>query len=331
MSRDFLPLDSPGAADFSVARVQSLRKQAQRLDESSSSVESKDAEIQKAASGFESIFVHMLMKSMKTAMLNQDKESEGAMSFGGAALDGFVDLQFAEYATKQGGLGLAEQIYTQMGGSGRMPLRTQMQNAISQTQSAAPVQSVQNDTNEDNSDMIKQMANFATNSYQKHIDAASASSRSSGNSFLDRVIERIRPFESDIRRASQQNNVPSALVKAVIAAESAGQPNAISPAGAKGLMQLMDGTAGDLGVKNSLDPSANIAGGTQYLGEMLSRFDGDQSKALAAYNAGPGNVEKYKGIPPFPETKAYITNVQRYSELFAILENTAISHRGFPL
>ena len=340
MSSDFLPINTPGSADFAMPRVESLRRQAEQLQTDGLPDEARNAEMRKAAEGFESIFVHMLMKSMKTAMLEQDENNEGAMSFGGAALDGYVDLQFAEYATDQGGFGLAEQIYAQMSGGGRIPLRTQTQLPISQRQPVAP--SADGTSNEQN-DMIKDVAAMANSALQM-VEATKRTGSTGGNSFLDRVIDRIRPYESQIRQAAAEHSVPASLVKAVIAAESAGQANAVSPAGAKGLMQLMDGTASDMGVDNSMDPSSNIKGGTRYLGKMLARFDGDLTKALAAYNAGPGNVDKYKGVPPFAETRAYVSNVQRYHEMFAILENTAISGslfqnggtatldpRGFPL
>jgi len=107
------------------------------------------------------------------------------------------------------------------------------------------------------------------------------------------------------------------LVFAVIRVESAGNPYAVSPAGARGLMQLMPGTAREMGVNDIFDPAENIAGGTQYLSKMLDLFDGNLTMALAGYNAGPGNVRKYGGVPPFRETQDYVRHVQRLQRYYA--------------
>ena len=88
--------------------------------------------------------------------------------------------------------------------------------------------------------------------------------------------------------------------------------NALSKANAKGLMQLIDSTATDMGVKNVWNPAQNIEGGTKYISKMLKKYDGDVELSLAAYNAGPGNVDKYNGIPPFDETQKYVKRVLGY-------------------
>jgi soluble lytic murein transglycosylase-like protein len=116
-------------------------------------------------------------------------------------------------------------------------------------------------------------------------------------------------FDDLIRAAAAREGVDPTLVKAVVQAESGFDPRAVSGAGAKGLMQLMDGTARSLGVTNSLDPVQNVVGGTKYLKQLISRYGGDVSRALAAYNAGPGAVDAYGGVPPYAETRNYVQRV----------------------
>lgn len=126
-----------------------------------------------------------------------------------------------------------------------------------------------------------------------------------------------KPFQTEIQNAAAEFGVDPALVRAVIHAESAFNEKALSPVGAQGLMQLMPATAAELGVNNALTAADNIRGGVNYLAQMLERFNGDIRLATAAYNAGPGAVSRYQGVPPYAETKAYVHRVGILHERYA--------------
>ena len=285
-----------------------------------------------AARGFEAMFINMMMKEMKSGMLKDDKQS--GMSFGSDTLMGYTDMLFSEeMANSGGGIGIAKMIYEQLTGD-KLRFKT---NSVSnegllgsaRNEGGRSLRGIE--VSEHSSPPDKGDLGGLRNSYV-HLPSEeipqtpfikgalrggdlmnqiSTFDEGKGN-FLDNVSSRLSKHSSVISDSAKQNGIPESLIKAVITAESAGKENASSHAGAKGLMQLMDATAEELGVKNSFDPVQNIDGGSRYLKMMLDRYSGDLDKALAAYNAGPGNVDKYGGVPPFDETQQYIRKIKKY-------------------
>ncbi|WP_209860407.1 lytic transglycosylase domain-containing protein [Paenibacillus shirakamiensis] len=160
---------------------------------------------------------------------------------------------------------------------------------------------------------------------QAKVNAASAISESSSNPHITNTTNNhavsATAYDNYIKQASTTYGVPESLIKAVIDTESSFDPNSLSSAGAKGLMQLMDGTAQGLGVSNSFDPAQNIDGGTKYIAYQLKRYNGNISTAMAAYNAGPGTLQKLgitndqqllDKLSLLPkETQKYITKIAR--------------------
>ena len=137
-------------------------------------------------------------------------------------------------------------------------------------------------------------------------------------------------FDQMIRQAAQQHGVSEGLIKAVMHTESGFNINARSPVGAQGLMQLMPATARRFNVNNAYDPQQNIFGGARYLSWLLKRFNGNTQLAIAAYNAGEGNIDKYGGIPPFRETQDYVRRVtSRFQNLYSSgLSSTSSSNNA---
>jgi soluble lytic murein transglycosylase-like protein len=126
----------------------------------------------------------------------------------------------------------------------------------------------------------------------------------------EKVPLNTRAFRTEIQSASRYSAVDESLIRAIIHAESAYQPDAQSPKGAQGLMQLMPATQVELDVSDPFDPQDNIQGGARYLSQLLAQFNGDYELAAAAYNAGPNAVSKYGGIPPYDETLEYVRRVK---------------------
>ena len=134
----------------------------------------------------------------------------------------------------------------------------------------------------------------------------------------EKVALNTQAYRTEIQQAARANGLDTALIRAIIHAESAYQSDAVSPKGAQGLMQLMPQTARSLQVSDPFNPANNIEGGAKHLADLLQQFDGDISLVAAAYNAGAGAVQKYGGIPPYDETREYVRRVnilnRRYNE-----------------
>jgi Rod binding domain-containing protein len=276
-------------------------KGAQNLGSTQEYSPEEKKKIEQTSRSFESMFVNMMMKQMKEAQLDEEEgKAEGEMNFGADSLKQYGDMLFGDYISKSGqGIGIGEMIYKTITGESSFPTITNKIKSI-QDYTTSPINSATTDNKE-----VKAVNNF--------VEKASA------NNINAKAIERISNYDSIISKASEKFGVSADLIKSIITAESAGRNDARSGAGAKGLMQLMDGTAKDLGVNNVFDPAQNIMGGTKYISSMLDKYDNNLDKALAAYNAGPGNVDKYNGVPPFSETQNYVRRVKSYLNQYSKL------------
>ena len=157
------------------------------------------------------------------------------------------------------------------------------------------------------------------NSYksQKNRPAANNPCKGLSSAGIDAKGQRLN---EKFAEASRLSGVPATLLKAVARAESCFEPIAVSRAGAKGLMQLMPHTARSLNVSNSFDIDQNLQGGARYLASMLARYSNNLDMALAAYNAGPSNVDRHKGIPPYKETRSYISSVRAFQDRYTVMQ-----------
>ena len=243
-------------------------------------------QIKKVAKEFESIFTSIMLRSMrKTVGENPLIPS----SFGEEVYTDMLDSEYSKMIANNASLGLSDLI----------------------------VRELERQENGDNP--LKALHSLKDNSSPWAADPrfqAQLRIQPSSENPAD-IAARIDKWQEFIDRASEIHGVDKNLIAAVITQESGGNPRAVSAKGAKGLMQLMDTTAADMGVVAPFSPWANITGGTKYLRLLLDKFNGNERLALASYNAGPAAVERYGAIPPYRETQDYVASVLNLRRQFA--------------
>jgi Rod binding domain-containing protein len=242
-----------------------------------------------AAKAFETLFASMMLKSMRDAVPRQENDFI-PNSLGEKIYTEMLDEQYGSMLSKNGNLGLADLILKQISGDNQTGSALNMLRGLGQ--SAAWM-----------------------------LDKAFIPSKTSTDT--QSLQNGISQWQTYINEASRKFGVDTNLIAAVIAQESAGNPSAVSPKGAKGLMQLMDSTASEVGVSQVFQPRQNILGGTKYLRQLLDKYNGDETLALASYNAGPAAVDKYNGVPPYDETRRYVENVKALKRGFSTQSATA--------
>jgi soluble lytic murein transglycosylase-like protein len=232
---------------------------------------------------FESMFVSIMLKSMRSSVMENELIPR---STGEKIYTDMLDKEYASLLARNASFGLTDLILRELDGE----KGTQGADAL------AMLRGLEN----------RQWA-FET--------GAAPSTETSFNAMA--LARRAGRWSEIIADAAQRYAIDRDLLTAVVAQESAGDPAAVSHAGAKGLMQLIDSTASDMGVADVFDPRQNVMGGARYLRRLLDMHGGDERLALASYNAGPGAVRRYNGIPPYRETQDYVQRVLRIRSALA--------------
>lgn len=232
----------------------------------------QDDRISRVAKEFESIFSSMMIKAMRKTI---GENPLLPTSMGEKIYTGMLDDEYARVIGEEGTLGLSSLVEKEL---------RQMDSEIS-VPTITP-----------------------SWMYDAHSMGRPSSTTTTSDEMEFIALKTVR-WNTQIDEAAKKYDMDSSLIAAVIGRESGGNRHAVSRAGAKGLMQLMDGTAKELGVYSPFDPNQNVDGGARYLRKLLNKYDGNEQLALAAYNAGPGAVDKYKGVPPYRETQEYVKSV----------------------
>ena len=238
-------------------------------------------QIKKVANDFEALFSSMMLRAMRKTVGDNPLIPT---SMAEKVYTGMLDDEYANLLSNHSSLGLSDLIFKELVGK------------------------------QSNYGSLTQLKNLGNRDFHLLDNSFVPSSGFLKN---ESGFSRTKKWDFLVSDAAERYDVDKNLVFAIIAQESGGNPYAISRAGAKGLMQLMDSTAREMGVRHSFNPGENIDGGVKYFRKMLDQFDGDIKLALASYNAGPAAVKKYNGIPPYSETQNYVDSVLRLRERFS--------------
>jgi len=264
--------------------------------------EAEKARLKKATQEFESFFNYYMLKTMRKTIPNDDQSDQSLLSTGNSKdiFNDLFDTELARMMSPGGEQSIADMLYKSM--------EKLIDAGAEQSGGSNEILSVQRDfpalgrPRTEFRVLDRRPTELILEPAKSDMKATRLPKRAKS---AHEVMQRYR---SHIHRAAQDVSLDPALIASVIMVESNGDPTAESPAGAKGLMQLADSTAADYDVKRVFDAEENISAGSRYLRDLIDRF-GDLRLALAAYNAGPGNVIKYRGVPPFEETRSFVDKV----------------------
>jgi len=269
--------------------------------------------LRKIADQFEALFFNQLLSSMRSTVPENEFWGSGS---GGKIYEQLQDEALAERMASRGGLGIADLIVGQF--------KTNVEAA------GAGVPTDMNVMGPPSPDRVRGLAAYRHHGQVGEDIARVVRLQHNAQAMGGAVADSLKNFQQEIVQAAEAADVDPALVLAVVVRESGGDPNALSPKGAQGLMQLMPGTARELGVADAQDPAQNLAGGARYLSRMLRRYDGDVDLALAAYNAGPGTVDRAgKQVPAYPETQKYVKAVKDLAQKLGFHVGTVLD-KGSP-
>lgn len=261
---------------------------------SSSNVDIEKKKLFKAAKQMESLFLYQVLKAMRQSIPSTDNEAALGLG-GGLGKDIYTQMFDEELADRMAGMSdksIANVLYRSLEKLVEKQSQSQKVETPSQAKVVTPT-----------AKPILPAPKYIKIEREESIDRPAVAKTQTA-----KTDDKLSKYDPIIKQTSEKYRLHPELLKSVIKVESNGDPKAISKAGAKGLMQLADTTASDMGVKNVFNPDQNIEGGARYLRHLIDRFK-DIKKALAAYNSGPETVKKYDGIPPYPETVKYVETV----------------------